>query len=669
MQCNEMFCGKCWDKQKEHQTPEPDHEQQTVPNDATIVYSTLKIRSDERHPLRDVIARYQAPKLRQIGDNGEWFSVRPKNEAGDYSLVEGPAYDLLADSFKITTAAICPALVSFVGTTGSGKSALISLLSKFYSHFSTNHFKTPDVGESESRQPTSSNVHLYADPQTYRNDNPILYAECEGIDEDETYAEMKNPLAGGSSSSPTLPHTSRIPQLRSQNIIWSKMPRNAGAWTRKEITRILFPRILYIFSDVVVFSFSRIRHNDTILQLVEWGHSAMMHSYNKPILPTAIIAFINRDDRLGPWKYDLGTARTSFFEMPSLQRISENKELQPYIQYRKTNGKIINSAEELLDCYYSSVSVMHFPNGNHPTTMHQQIQELYGIINALSLKKKTTLDWKRWNWNAATFPLFIRKAFAHFASKYETPFNFSDAWVDVQNFSLGFDRAIFNLARMARGRRDMSDAGIGLWEDMSGFVASCLFLRYAREKMTDHRVPEMMSMRFEEITEQYWTKLWPCSYRIKIPEGYQQCVNGPCGHPHHQGGKAIKRGDHSASHSHEVLRKRFRFLVENAFLLKRARLSFFSDVHGRLEEEFATHLEETRNFYKRIGGTDKFVSHLPCLVCLDGVPEHSLPCGHVICRECANAIGDATAGGFVTLARCPIQNHREEDWPMGLAMS
>lgn len=77
------------------------------------------------------------------------------------------------------------------------------------------------------------------------------------MDGDEIPPEMKKPMAGASASSDPLPHASQIPKLDSHDIIWSKMPRNAGAWTRKEITRILFPRILYIFSGVVVFPFSR----------------------------------------------------------------------------------------------------------------------------------------------------------------------------------------------------------------------------------------------------------------------------------------------------------------------------------------------------------------------------------------------------------------------------
>lgn len=128
---------------------------------------------------------------------------------------------------------------------------------QFSSPSSTHHFKTPAVRDSGSYQSTSSNVHLYADPQTYLTQSPILYAECEDIDGDEIPTEMEKSPAGASASSEPLSHASQSLELGSHDIIWSKIPWKAGAWNRKEITRILFPRILYIFSDVVVFPFSR----------------------------------------------------------------------------------------------------------------------------------------------------------------------------------------------------------------------------------------------------------------------------------------------------------------------------------------------------------------------------------------------------------------------------
>ncbi|RSL58690.1 hypothetical protein CEP54_007630 [Fusarium duplospermum] len=483
MRCDRMVCRDCWLKIEKHTSQEPGHDP-TKPNDAIIVHSILKVKLDEQPMLEDAIKRCRVPHLRQNYDNNEWFGVRRKNEAGGYSLVEGHAYNLIADSFRTSKSDIYPGLVSFVGGTGSGKSTLIELLAKFADPLVRKYFKTPAVGDSGSCQSTSSNrssnVHLYADPRTFQTRSPILYAECEGIDGDETPAEMGKSLTDASASSDPLSHASQILELGSHDIIWSKMPRNSGACTRKEIIKTLFPRILYIFSDVVVFSFSRIQPDDTLLQLAKWGHSAMIQSYNKPLLPSCIIAFSNRDDQVGRRENNLNTARKSFFE--GLQDFSKDKTLQPYIQYWKTYGRRIASAEDFLSCYYSSVSVVHLPSAQRPTTMHRQIEKLYGRIKEMcsESQERRAAAWMKWD--APTLSLFVRKAFTHFASKYETPFNFSDASVDLQNSTPNFTWSIFNLARMVRGRRDLSQAGMDLWVRINEFVASCVFLNCVRTK-------------------------------------------------------------------------------------------------------------------------------------------------------------------------------------------
>ena len=146
-------------------------------------------------------------------------------------------------------------------------------------------------------------------------------------------------------------------------------------------------------------------------------------------------------------------------------------------------------------------------------------------------------------------------------------------------------------------------------------------------------------------------------------EGLQPCVNAPSGHPHHQAGHTIDRASHHiASHTDKELQAEFRSLVERALGELVPKLGKHDTDHERLEEASKIHLKQTKEFYMSMGNIDGFVSHLTCLVCLDGVPEHSLPCGHVICRMCAKATGESTPGGFVTLQACPLQDHQKEFW-------
>jgi hypothetical protein len=212
-----------------------------------------------------------------------------------------------------------------------------------------------------------------------------------------------------------------------------------------------------------------------------------VQAYNKPVLPGVIIALINRDGQVDPQNYDLDTGKTSLFNKTSLKDITRDPNLQKYVDYWAENGQTIKTAEELLSCYYSSINVVHFPNGKDPTRMRQQVEKLYQKINEVCTELRERREIALMKWDATTLPRFVRKAFTHFASNYQTPFNFSDAWVDLQRLSFNYEGSIFDLARKTEKSRGIS--GWELWEAISVFAASCLFLNCVRENQPGVYMP------------------------------------------------------------------------------------------------------------------------------------------------------------------------------------
>lgn len=110
-------------------------------------------------------------------------------------------------------------------------------------------FPTPVVGSVNDNVPTSADVHLYADPGTITTRSPVLYADCEGLE------------GGG-----TDPVALRANNHKGNTVDGAKRnkPKHINARTlsfgtgtekskREYAVTELYPRLLYTFSDVVVF--------------------------------------------------------------------------------------------------------------------------------------------------------------------------------------------------------------------------------------------------------------------------------------------------------------------------------------------------------------------------------------------------------------------------------
>lgn len=158
-----------------------------------------------------------------------------------------------------------PQLVSFIGQTGAGKSTIVKMLidqqESQMNPASKPAFPSPVVGSARNDNlPTSGDVHLYSDPATYLSRWPLMFADCEGLEGGENTplgARHRDNDISGISKRTSLKRNLSFRQRRhkiargsQRDIAWATSPE-----TRKRQYAVteLYPRLLYTFSDVIVF--------------------------------------------------------------------------------------------------------------------------------------------------------------------------------------------------------------------------------------------------------------------------------------------------------------------------------------------------------------------------------------------------------------------------------
>lgn len=255
--CGMDFCDQCWDNQAPHRLNKLG--QDGLPHEKAdpLVVKRLK---DILSPSED---HYDQQMLHNEDKDTTWFGMG-HNKQGRPVLQDYGRYSaIMADSNTQEFKARFPHLISFIGQTGAGKSTLIKMLidqqERLDSSLDTT-LPSPVAGTSANGiVPTSGDVHLYSDPESYASERPLLYADCEGLEGGETppmavqYRERAT--APARQPRPSKKHlkkrlASKSLQVTHREIQWANDPKMQK---RQFAVTELYPRLLYTFSDVIVF--------------------------------------------------------------------------------------------------------------------------------------------------------------------------------------------------------------------------------------------------------------------------------------------------------------------------------------------------------------------------------------------------------------------------------
>lgn len=397
-------------------------------------------------------------------------------------------------------------------------------------------------------------------------------------------------------------------------------------------------------------------------RLIDWAAAALEKSSNQPVLPHAIIAFNASENDIPKELWDVEHATTALME--SLSRtVYQNATFKKYAQFWRERDRQIESVEELVLSYYSSLRVVRIPTTGRPMLIRTQVMELSNSIRWASREARKLKLESRMLLDADELQPYLQNAFDHFADKLDTPFDFVQASFTNSPIPHDFGGNILKLALQVMERWEDVAKASTIFEELSYLIASSILLDATKQRILgrpEQIFPEYIE-HLDNALENFCDRHWPCEYVDSKRQG-GRCVNVRSGHgaKGHQSksGKLLAAGEYVSSFTFLGNKEKFQNDTYHKLVTLTTRVSA-KELVGTPKEQAAAevHRELMPLFFEHAsrGKVRTFVSHTVCFSCLIQPPEHALPCGHIICTSCLKTHGRMHLDHYVEISACPLE--------------
>lgn len=217
--------------------------------------------------------------------------------------------------------------------------------------------------------------------------------------------------------------------------------------------------------------------------MLDWAFASIEKSLNQPLLPHAIIALNATDNAIDPRQWDIAEATNTL-----LRDVDSAMDLVPklakYAEYWRSRGKKIKTMKDLLECFYTSITVIRIPTKGRYMLMNDQVGRLYREIKVACNRAYFSRQKIRMLCNADDLQTYLRFAFDHFSQHLDTPFDFSEISLRNNPIPQDFGGNVLKLAiaiQEQTAEAGLRPTGNQIFEPLSGMVASCIMLDLTRQ--------------------------------------------------------------------------------------------------------------------------------------------------------------------------------------------
>ncbi|KAF3187834.1 hypothetical protein TWF225_004058 [Orbilia oligospora] len=553
--CSGVYCEDCFRKhikQMERKGRGGEHGQAETwePSVADMIWGKVS----------KAIAEIDLSTLFIEDEKAKWFGHRSRTSKQDgepnpietqYIVETSRLEDLMAQSLNFrpdSPSTQFPSIVSFVGATGAGKSLLVRYLihlGETDSETTWEDMQSPITGESTSFRPTTGEVNLYADPSTIGTSTPLLLVDCEGID--------------GSVVSIASDYQTKWHNLKEKS---SRKVYYLGHQTdQNDVVEDIYPRLLYIFSDVVCYVASDNTWPKIITRLLNWSTTGAQHTINQAALPALILIINGRNEGREEWVSDEGgdiltrhvldTMRVEVATNPKLKEMAHKYGISPDGSGSGRNRP--NPLEKLLLKSYSSVHVHFIPRVGlgafgKPDIMFKQLVRLQQLIKLESGRVQEIRAKSLTKFNTHQLASIASYAFSHISENPKIPFDFGLCHL-LMNQSI--ETHIAKFLRICSKKSDRTNISAVL-EAATNFIASAIVKKAQQSKnkavIELHIFHPNMKKLCEEAIHEFFENYMPCNYVNQ--DLYWRCANTKSGHTKgHQSesGKCLANGEFEAA--------------------------------------------------------------------------------------------------------------------------